>query len=183
VLGFQDIEGLHHDYGADEGDKLANLARNTTILKLTSPRTAKWGSERLGGEFERFEYLQTKGPTTSITEHLQKREAVMPSELLHLGDAVGGIVRGFHLIMGIPGIIEHAARLPLYSSAADFDYQPRPTAEQDLAEWTEADDKRFGIVANETKKPKAPGRLSAQTKSLSADDIEFFRGVSSDQVF
>jgi hypothetical protein len=144
VLGFQDLEGLHLAYGQHEGDKLAALAANVSLLRLTSTRTADWGNRRVG-DAERWEYTHSWSDKTSISEHLQRRDVVMPSELLNLPYPSAGTVHGFHLIKGVAGVIERAATLPLYEPDPSEDFRPRPTSGQHLREWSDADAERLGL--------------------------------------
>ena len=142
VLGFQDMEGLVRRYGSIEAVReILSGCKNISWLRLTSSDTAKWASER-SGELERFEYLETRTKDQqdkSVGEHLAKREAILPSEFLNLPDFVSGDADGFHLIMGAGGVFRSIAHYEFpKKSVPNFD--PRPAADQILADWNDADD-------------------------------------------
>jgi hypothetical protein len=142
VLGFQDMEGMHLAYGRDEGEKIAGLARNISMLKLTSPATAEWASRRLG-DFEAIEYRRSWGVSSSVSEQFNRRQAVMPAEFLHLDDPArapqGVRVKGFHLLLGVYGIIEHSAEIATRPNEPAVDFMPRPPEQQHLSEWNDED--------------------------------------------
>lgn len=148
VLGFQDLEGLQKHWGRFEGEKLASLARNLSVLKLTSPYTAEWAARRFG-ECEVIDHRYSWGATTTMSEQFNRKPAVLPAEMLHLPDPVptgNGIrVNGFHLLLGVNGVVERSAEFPTYDAIPALDYQPRPKEQQYLRPWSREDDERLGI--------------------------------------
>jgi hypothetical protein len=77
VLGFQDIEGLQTAYGSrEEAMEILNRCASVSWLKLNSPDTAQWASDRTGA-VERWEYTTTKTKDgNNIGESLTERDAV-----------------------------------------------------------------------------------------------------------
>src|SRR5262249_53998029 len=85
VLGFQDIEGLRDVYGERAANELVGQCGNKAILRLESPATAEWASQVLG---EQEGYDRSRSETAvglekvsgTLSEHLARRPAVLPSE-------------------------------------------------------------------------------------------------------
>ena len=48
VLGFQDIEGMRSVYGNEIANEIIGQCNHMALLRLNSPETAKWASERIG---------------------------------------------------------------------------------------------------------------------------------------
>ena len=77
--------------------ELVSRCGSISWLKVGSVKTAEWASARCG-ENEHFEYFETKSKDgTSISEHLTKREALLPAEFLHLKGYQDGDVSGIHI--------------------------------------------------------------------------------------
>ena len=177
VLGFQDLEGLVETYrSAETAKEILNRCTTVSWLKLTSRDTANWASER-SGEFERFEYLDTQTKDGSSTsEHLTKREGIMPSEFLGLPDFSGGVAHGFHLIKGIRGVFPSSAHYAFPPKAAIPDFDPRPDAEQLLTPWNDSDD--TWLDGGPTKPPDGPkpGPQPPKPDAKEVGRIDFSRG-------
>ena len=106
VVGFQDIEGLAGIYGEKEAAEITGLCANKAFLRMDSPKTAQWASSILGerevleqrysenesegeahhpGSFSIFGAKSTNASKSKgLSEHLVKRELVLPSEFLSM---------------------------------------------------------------------------------------------------
>lgn len=160
VLGFQDIEGLSVAYGDNRtAREIVGLCANKAILRTDSPMTAEWASSLLGSR-EVLEHRVTessaksdrgKQTSTSQSEQIQKRETVLPSEIMALPPSghENGLC-GYYIVPEIGayradvqwGWIEKEL-LPVDSSVPNV--VKRPGEHQYLAPWTGADFKRLGL--------------------------------------
>jgi type IV secretory pathway TraG/TraD family ATPase VirD4 len=172
VLGFQDIEGLRDAYGERVAHEITGQCCHKAILRLESPQTAQWAAEIIGAA-ERLEYrdnasasVGSQGGTAgqNTTEHLSKREVVLPSELMELPptNRENGLT-GYYLTPTTGAYI--ATLSPQYLAAAlrpratdVADLMERPEDHQYLFDWTTADLSRLGLppLPEPTPDPPAP---------------------------
>lgn len=168
AMGFQDLEGLEKHWGRSEAEKLASMASNLSVLKLTSPATAEWAARRFG-KFECIDHLITWGTTTSVAQHFALKDSVLPAEMLHLDDPkrgeIGIRVSGFHLLKQVQGILAHTAELPIYPSIPGIDNQPRPKEQKYISPWNADDASRL-----ERPRKRRRGGVGSRGSYLTADE-------------
>jgi hypothetical protein len=156
VLGFQDIEGLRHVYGREPANELTGMCSNKAILRLDSPETAAWAAKVIG-DFEALERRRSSipdsnsGKSTTSSEQLNKREAVLASELLSLPptNRTNGLT-GYY-VSPFTGVFRSTltadqidqSLLPPNRSIAHF--VPRPPEHQLLRPFDAADLRRLGL--------------------------------------
>lgn len=183
VLGFQDIEGLSVAYGDNRtAREIVGLCANKAILRTDSPMTAEWASSLLGSR-EVLEYRVTessakskggKQTSTSQSEQVQKRETVLPSEIMAL--PTSGVENGLCGYYIIPEIGAYradvgwnwieSALLPIDSSVPNV--MKRPAEHQYLSAWTKSDQMRLGLIVESDKSrgPDLEAILSTNQASL-----------------
>jgi hypothetical protein len=84
LLGFQDVEGMHHAFGEKEANEIIGQCATIAALRTQSVRTAQWESD-LFGDAEWLEEPITKGPQgTSSTEQKVRRRIVLPGQFMSL---------------------------------------------------------------------------------------------------
>lgn len=72
VLGFQDIEGMQSVYGEKEANEIVGQCNHMSLLRLNSPKTAQWASDRVGSSETIDEDISfQKGRTTQISSAIQ----------------------------------------------------------------------------------------------------------------
>jgi hypothetical protein len=155
VLGFQDIEGMRKQYGAEEAHEIVGLCNSRTFLRTDSFATAKWAQENVGEsqvneqKVSRCETETTGsgpgGPTSSTsiattysTEH-PLRHVLMASELMNFPDT--GPDNGLHAYHVIPSLCSYQTRTPwadikLLKKARIKGEETRPPEEQFLMAWS-----------------------------------------------
>jgi hypothetical protein len=167
ALGIQDIEGFRHIMTDKIANEILGQCSNIAILALSSEATARWASETMGA-FERHEYHQstTKGfqsSSTTTSEQLVKREAVLPSEFMTLPatNPENGLT-GFFLCPDIgayravlSGEFLTASLLP--PNEAVPGNLPRPEEDQYLEPWTAEDLRRLKLGIDPDLPPSAMG--------------------------
>lgn len=101
VLGFQDIAGLEDVYGERVAGELAGMCSHKAFLRLESAGTAEWAA-RCIGQFEAVgvqrsvtRALGAAPRSRTVSEHMERSEAVLAAELLTLPPA--------SLEAGVPG--------------------------------------------------------------------------------
>jgi Type IV secretion-system coupling protein DNA-binding domain len=180
VLGFQDIEGLSVAYGDNRtAREIVGLCANKAILRTDSPMTAEWASSLLGSR-EVLEYRVTessaksksgKQTSTSQSEQVQKRETVLPSEIMAL--PTSGPENGLCGYYIIPEIGAYRADVPWSQienalMPPDLDVanvMKRPSEHQYLAPWNNADRKRLGLDSK-VEQIKIPEQETSQAQGL-----------------
>lgn len=183
VLGFQDIDGLRDVYGPLAANEIAGIPANKALLRLDSEATAKWAAGVLG-EAELHEYTDSdtsgKDATTTTTEHIVKRDAVLPSELLRLPLPELGAFWGYYIT---PAVGVYLAKRTYHGVLLDPgttpNFEPRLTEHQYLAPWNDEDLRRLGFdVEDQHPELRLQGN-EPPPKSNSATflaDIERMRG-------
>jgi type IV secretory pathway TraG/TraD family ATPase VirD4 len=165
VLGFQDIEGLSVAYGDNRtAREIVGLCANKALLRTDSPMTAEWASSLFGSR-EVLEYRMTEssgqskaGKQTSTTqsEQLQKRETVLPSELMAL--PTSGPDNGLCGYYIIPELGAYRADVEwkwIEANLAPIDTSvpnlvKRPSEHQYLSAWTSTDAQRLRLQGAST---------------------------------
>ncbi len=167
VLGFQDIEGLSVAYGDDRtAREIVGLCTNKAILRTDSPKTAEWASSLFGSK-EVLEYRvsesasrsrtgfnikSTNQKSSSANEQLQKRDAVLPSEIL--GIQPSGPENGLQGYYLIPEVGAYRANINwewiegavMPADANMPNVVRRPVEHQYLTPWVVEDYKRLSII-------------------------------------
>lgn len=150
AVAFQDIDGLRRPeaYGEKTANEIVGLFANKSILRTDSEATARWAAqvigEQLGSEYTTSRTSGPQGNSTGTTEHIFKRDAVLPSEIMRLPPADESSFAGYHVV---PGIGVYSARWfyqqGLCKPGAADDFVKRPVPEQLLAPWANEDERRF----------------------------------------
>ena len=207
VLGFQDIDGLRDVYGTELANEIAGLCSNKAILRTDSSSTAEWAS-KLFGEREVLEIRQSSGEnegknqpaghsgtgkssgkSKSMSEQLNKREVVMPSEIMDMlpTNPTNGL-SGYYMT---PAIGAYYARIS-GSWIGGALWQPdesvpnielRAESDQYLSSWNEEDFRRLGIALKkqldvELEKTDVGGK--AVQLPLEAQDLGFLSQIKRD---
>ncbi len=166
VLGFQDKDGLDDAYGKEVAEEILGQCHNKALLLITSSSTAKWASEVIG-EQELVEYHTSFAngrltEVTSVSEHLVKREGVLPSQFMTLPptspqNGLSGYYLSPHAgayFSTIPGDELFDSLTPRNPQVADF--VRRPEEDEYLRPWDDNDMLRLGLLP-----PGGPGGTSA----------------------
>jgi len=161
VLGFQDIEGLREVYGDKVANEIVGQCGNYAFLKLNSPTTADWASHAIG-EQEVMETIRHPSTTPPFSvdpksQQVKTRRVVLPSQLLNIEPPKGlSQLTGYYLAASY-GLyestlsavqIEHVSWLHRRSVP---NYIARPSDDQILTPWSDADRQRIGVM----NKPKS----------------------------
>ncbi|HEY4311539.1 MAG TPA: type IV secretion system DNA-binding domain-containing protein [Pirellulales bacterium] len=156
VIGFQDIEGLRSVYGREAAHELTGECATKAFLRLDSPETAAWASQVIADaevlERRRSGMKPENVSGGSITEQLQKRETVLPGELLDMPatnrrngltgyylSPFTGVFRSTITAKAIDDLTKPDASIP--------GFMPRPPEHQVLRPFDAADYKRLGLRA------------------------------------
>lgn len=155
ALGFQSIEGMREVYGDKEADDLIGQSGTFAFLRTQSATTAEWASKVIGDQIVR-EHTEsvTRGHqqgSRTVQEHHNRREAVMPAELLDL--PATNPQNGLTAYYSVLGNGAFRARLrwqpilrqlpPINSTVEDF--IARPDEHQTIQPWSEAELVRLGL--------------------------------------
>jgi type IV secretory pathway TraG/TraD family ATPase VirD4 len=140
VLAFQDIEGMRAVYGDHLAHEVVGMCANKAFLRTDCYETAKWACQIIG-DIEQREWTRsiTRGSnkSTSQSEHIQKREAILPAQVMQLSLAHDGQFEGYFVTPGI-GVyhrtVSFARRLLPLGNVANF--CPRPPEDQYLLDDT-----------------------------------------------
>lgn len=141
AIAFQDIDGLRHVFGERPASEIVGLCRNKTLLRLDSEATARWAAqtvgEVLGTEYTKSESTGPNGESTSKSEHIYKREAVLASEFMRLPTPDAEKFTGYHIVPAI-GVYSATTyyRQSLIQPADIPAFVPRPRSEQMLELWS-----------------------------------------------
>lgn len=90
IVTTQDVGQIKETYGDNLTETMLNSFGTFVVLKLTSPTSAKWASERLGEEefWEQQETVSMKsgdqGDGRSITRQKRKEPLLSPSEIMYM---------------------------------------------------------------------------------------------------
>lgn len=157
VLGFQNLEGLYTTYASkDQAKEVADGPGTVTWLRITSNETKEWAEKRCG-QLERYEKMTSQSPQgESLNENLVKRESVMASEFATLAEYNAGDVEGIHIIRSIGGPIQRTAHYKFPTVDPLDNFHPRDASEQELAGWTDEDERFFGIAQDEQPTEEQP---------------------------
>ena len=164
VLGFQDIQGVHHVYDEARGNEIVGQCGNKAFLRIESPETAKWAADTIG-EREAFEYeasysTSVQGTTESQADRKQTRYAVMASEFQSM--PVKPETEGLHGVYLVRNVGAYRAtytpeEIATYVGTLDRSVKPNievPSSYQELLPWNDEDDAKYGISKSEP--PKEP---------------------------
>lgn len=99
ALGFQDIDGLRSVYGKERASELVGVCGTKALLRLDSDVTAQWASDVIGSWRGTLTGRTFTKDEVSVTERIEKQEAVLPSEFLNLPpvDKARGVFEGFYI--------------------------------------------------------------------------------------
>lgn len=177
VLGFQDIKGLRDVYGENVADELTGVCVNKAILRLDSPATAQWAAEAFAdAEVREYTTSETKSKenSTTKTESIVKREAVLAAEFMRLPtvDKTHGLFHGYYITpqVGVYGGRVHFAPL-LAPEASVPNYEKRDFKLQYLPERTPEDDERIGLGRSQEQQPE-PAAQQDQANSYERIDLD-----------
>ena len=182
-LGFQDISGLRFIYGDKEAAELVGLVNLKTFLRTDSAETAQWVQEHFGKA--EYEVITTGITTTTNDGKPSTTEAVNVSiriEDVVMASQVMGLPKtspenGFHAYHDVPSLgafrtafsFEQVINALPQSDPAVPGHDPRPEAEQLLADWTAADLQRLHLPESclhaTPQPPHAPEPPVAPTQS------------------
>lgn len=171
ALAFQDIDGLRHVFEERPANEIIGLCRNKSLLRIDSESTARWAAqtigEALGVEYTKSVTRSSQGDSEATTEHIYKRDAVLPSELMRLPPPDEESFTGYHIIPSI-GVFKSTwkYRSGLSPQGDIPEFTPRPAADQLITPWT-PDEARF--------KAKAPSAPDSSLPSAAPRRIEVRR--------
>lgn len=163
AIGFQDISGLQSTYGEKLASEIVAMCANISILRLNSHPTAEWAAHLIGEAELQEETVSTTttdgqySTSTTTSEHIIKREAVLASELMTLPLPDGDAFWGYHIVPSVgtyKAPIAYREYLDSRPAATDQNYEPRDVAEQYLQPWTAQDETRLANLL--TAQPQAP---------------------------
>ena len=137
-LAFQAYEGLRSVYGDELAAEITGMCSNKAFLRTDSPDTAKWAAQIIG-DMELREWTRSiqhgSSSTTSQSEHIVKREAILHTQIMQLPLAERGRFEGYFVTPGI-GVyhrtIKFAHQLRPLGNVPNF--IPRPPEDQYLCD-------------------------------------------------
>lgn len=158
-FGFQDISGLRLIYGDKGAAELVGQVNQKMFLRTDSAETAKWVQDHFGkAEYE----VTTTGTTTSnndgkssttesVSVSIRIEDVVMATQVMGLPKT--SPESGFHAFHDVPSLgafrtafsFEQVIRALPQADPAVPNHDPRPEAEQHLADWTAADLQRLHL--------------------------------------
>jgi hypothetical protein len=141
TLGLQDIDGFRAAQTREIAHEILGQCCNKAFFHLESPETAKYASQVIGDE-EVVEWRRSVSDKTSWSEHVTKREAVLPSQFLTIPPpkretGIGGYYVVPHVgayYTTLSGDFIEETLLPRDTSVPDF--VKRPVTDLYLARFT-----------------------------------------------
>lgn len=146
ALGFQEMSALVEAYGSrDRVRSIINNCASVSWLKLECEETAEWASKRVG-QFEQFEYLTARSKDgTTVSEHLSKREAMLPSEFMQQPSYRDDTVTGIHILHSVQGVFKSSSKYPPFTGDPSRNFIAREEAKKHLIPLTPNDVERLGV--------------------------------------
>lgn len=162
VIGFQSIAGFEIAFGEKEAHEILSQVHNMAILRLgVDAKTAEWASKVIGDQ-EIREGFKTRtwsqqGWSHSVSEQLNKRETVLPSEFQNLPppSQAAGLV-GYYVTPFVPPYRGYYSGDQLFTKLLRppmpgiDNVQRRPPEQQELEPWDDSDRKRLKLLVAET---------------------------------
>ncbi len=168
VLAFQDIEGFREAAGSRIAHELVAQCSHKALLRLESEESASWASKLLG-QHEVLEHFRStpsgKLAAGSSTEHLSRRDAVLPSEfyMLPTTSRKNGLT-GFFVSPAIGALRGWISPVDLRSVVPDGgnsegEFVPRNESDQSLTPWTDGDLNRLRLCCKRDRERKPSLKL------------------------
>lgn len=150
VLAYQDHEGFCEEYGPRVGNEMANQCANVACMRLDSPKTAEYISQRIGeGEFIEDTESRMINPMAQAHERENrtlgrqrvKRAVVLPSELSGIPEpTVETGLTGYYIVPKV-GVYQHTYFPDLTPGDENVpEFLPRPVNQQYLKAWDDVSD-------------------------------------------
>jgi len=139
VLASQTVEGMHETYGDKLGEDIMSMCGHKAFLRTDSPQTSQWCAKVIG-DAEVLQSTQsfTRGKnnnSTTVSDSLSKKEAVLPSQLMRLPRANRRRFYGYYTSPGL-GVFSgpvYFARA-LYNRSDEPNFIDRPVEDQYLTD-------------------------------------------------